>query len=208
MNFYISQWVEARGTRWKVINKRTNSSTTLLKLKGIDKAVEGEEIWVAHPLENIKEISREPLKWCDPPISDEEWLDLHRVLSLKLTPGPSSITALERGAIILDDKYKFQLLPLIIAIEQPFPRLLLADDVGLGKTIEAGLILQELAARGRAERILIVVPSGLKDQWKDEMESKFGLSFETLGDTAALKSIKAELPYTINPWNFCTKIIT
>lgn len=209
MTFYQGQWVEGRGACWKVITTRQGSGGTFLKLRGIDKAVEGEEIWVAYPLEKIKAVTREPLRWHDPPISDAEWLDLHRALCLRLTPGPASITALERGAIILDEKYKFQLVPLMVALEQPFPRLLLADDVGLGKTIEAGLILQELAARGRAERILIVVPSGLKDQWKDEeMASKFGFFFESLGDSATLKSIRADLPATANPWSFFPKIIT
>ncbi len=207
--FLPAQWVEARGVRWKVITARPSSDITLLKLKGIDKAVDGEQIWVAYPLEEVKPITHEPLKWCDPPVSDKEWLDLHRALCLRLVPGPASITAIERGAIILDEKYKFQLVPLTVAIEQPFPRLLLADDVGLGKTIEAGLILQELAARGRAERILIVVPSGLKDQWKDdEMAPKFGFSFENLGDSATLKSIRADLPATANSWSFFPRIIT
>ncbi|MFX0204591.1 MAG: helicase-related protein [Candidatus Hodarchaeota archaeon] len=206
---FPGQWVEARGARWKVITKRSNSGTTLLKLKGIDKAVEGEEIWIAHPLEEIKPIIQEPLKWNDPPVSDTEWLDLHRALCLRLSPSPTSITALERGAIILDEKYRFQLVPLLLAAEQPFPRLLLADDVGLGKTIEAGLILQELAARGRAEKILIVVPSGLKEQWKDEeMAAKFGFYLENLGDSATLKRIRANIPATANPWSFFQRIIT
>jgi len=207
-SFSVGQWVEVRGTRWKVIATKSNSGTTFVKLKGIDRVVAGEEDWVAYPLEIIKPVSREPLRWCDFPVSDEEWLDLHRALSLRLAPGPSDITALERGAIILDEKYKFQLVPLVVALEQPFPRLLLADDVGLGKTIEAGLILQELAARGRAERILIVVPSGLKEQWKDEMTSKFGFSFEIFHDSATLKSIQADLPATVNPWRYFSKIIT
>ena len=187
---------------------KQSGGITFLKLKGIDKSVEGEEIWIAHPLEPVRVLTHEPLKWQDPPVSDEEWLDLHRALCLRLIPGPTHITALERGAIILDEKYRFQLVPLMVAMEQPYPRILLADDVGLGKTIEAGLILQELAARGRAERILIVVPSGLKDQWEDEMASKFGFSFVKLGDSTALKAVRSELPATANPWSYFPRIIT
>ncbi len=52
---------------------------------------------------------------------------------------------------------------------------ILADEVGLGKTIEAGLVLSELRMRGLADRVLVVVPAGLVDQWRDELERKFGL---------------------------------
>ena len=51
----------------------------------------------------------------------------------------------------------------------------LADEVGLGKTIEAGLVLSELRMRGLADQVLVIVPAGLVDQWRDELERKFGL---------------------------------
>ena len=54
-------------------------------------------------------------------------------------------------------------------------RAILADEVGLGKTIEAGLILSELRLRGLAERTLVLTPAGLVEQWRDELERKFGL---------------------------------
>ncbi|MCX5110034.1 SNF2-related protein [Streptomyces sp. NBC_00378] len=59
----------------------------------------------------------------------------------------------------------------------PRTNLLIADDVGLGKTIEAGLVMQELMLRHRARTMLIVCPSGLTLQWQDEMRDKFGLDF-------------------------------
>ena len=61
-------------------------------------------------------------------------------------------------------------------------RVLLADEVGLGKTIEAGMVLKEYALRGMAERILILTPASLVGQWRDEMASKFGLAFATTHD--------------------------
>ena len=61
-------------------------------------------------------------------------------------------------------------------------RVLLADEVGLGKTVEAGMVLKEYALRGRAERILILTPASLVGQWRDEMASKFGLAFATTHD--------------------------
>jgi SNF2 family DNA or RNA helicase len=60
-------------------------------------------------------------------------------------------------------------------------RFLLADEVGLGKTIEAGMIWQALSQRGQARRTLIVTPAGLTTQWQEEMQDKFGASFEIFG---------------------------
>lgn len=59
------------------------------------------------------------------------------------------------------------------------PRYLIGDEVGLGKTIEAGMIIEELVARGRAERVLIVTPASLRDQWQREMRDKFGREYVT-----------------------------
>ncbi|MEJ7613317.1 MAG: SNF2-related protein, partial [Candidatus Fervidibacter sacchari] len=71
----------------------------------------------------------------------------------------------------------YQLVPVKMALSLPRPRLLIADDVGLGKTIEAGLILSELHARRRANRVLIVCPASLCLQWQREMQVKFGFRF-------------------------------
>ena len=65
------------------------------------------------------------------------------------------------------------------------PRMILADEVGLGKTIEAGLILKELRARGLADRVLIITPASLTRQWQVELQSKFNERFELLDGNAA-----------------------
>jgi hypothetical protein len=69
----------------------------------------------------------------------------------------------------------FQLVPLLKALRMPRVSLLLADDVGLGKTIEAGLILTELLLRRRVQRVLVLTPAALRLQWRDEMWDKFSL---------------------------------
>jgi superfamily II DNA or RNA helicase len=76
------------------------------------------------------------------------------------------------------------------------PRMILADEVGLGKTIEAGLIIKELRARGLVDRVLIVVPASLQLQWQSELKSKFNEEFEVL-DGAALKFLGRGKS---NPW--------
>ncbi|MCU0697707.1 MAG: DISARM system SNF2-like helicase DrmD [Myxococcaceae bacterium] len=71
-----------------------------------------------------------------------------------------------------------QLSPLKKALELPRVNLFIADDVGLGKTIEAGLVMQELMLRQRVDRVLIVCPASVTLQWRDEMQKRFGLNFE------------------------------
>jgi len=61
-------------------------------------------------------------------------------------------------------------------------RVLLADEVGLGKTVEAGMVFKEYALRGMAERVLVLTPASLIGQWREELESKFGLACATTHD--------------------------
>lgn len=87
------------------------------------------------------------------------------------------------------------------ALEKSQPRLILADEVGLGKTIEAGLILKELRARMGAdlERVLIIVPASLVTQWRFEMRSKFNEDF-LFHDSPQIARIQTDHPND-NPWS-------
>jgi SNF2 family DNA or RNA helicase len=82
-----------------------------------------------------------------------------------------------RSGVGIED---YQLEPVARAVDVPRVNLLLADDVGLGKTIEAGLVAQELLLRHRSRRIMIVCPAGLTVKWRDEMTEKFGLDFTVI----------------------------
>ena len=77
--------------------------------------------------------------------------------------------------------YPFQFKPLLKFLDNPRKRLLIADDVGLGKTIEAGYILRELKSRTVLERTLLVVPSRLRTKWQAEMDRRFGERFDIIG---------------------------
>ncbi len=89
----------------------------------------------------------------------------------------------------------------------PRVSLLLADDVGLGKTIEAGLILTELIARRRIRRVLVVCPASLQLQWREEMADKFSLDFLVL-DRGAMVEIQREYGMDANPWAVTPRAIT
>ena len=91
-----------------------------------------------------------------------------------------------RSGIQIED---YQLDPVVRALSMPRTNLLIADDVGLGKTIEAGLVMQELMLRHRARTMLIVCPAGLTLQWRDEMRDKFGLDFRIV-DAELLRELR------------------
>jgi ERCC4-related helicase len=86
-------------------------------------------------------------------------------------------------------------------------RFLIADDVGLGKTIEAGMILKELEARDRAKRVLIVTPASLTTQWQLEMKEKFDEYF-WIYDSAKIKELRQSIPKDMNVWDYENRIIT
>lgn len=114
------------------------------------------------------------------------------------------IAAPFHGAIQVDD---YQLVPLLKALRMPRIALLLADDVGLGKTIEAGLILSELLLRRRLRRILILCPASLRAQWQQEMHDKFALPFDVV-DREETFALRKNLGLDANPWRAFSRIIT
>ena len=107
------------------------------------------------------------------------------------------------GAVQIED---FQLVPLLKALRMPRVNLLIADDVGLGKTVEAGLILSELLLRRRIQRVLILTPASLRLQWRDEMWDKFSLPFD-LVDRGETHALRKRLGMDANPWRSFSRII-
>ena len=87
----------------------------------------------------------------------------------------------------------------------PTPRI--ADDVGLGKTIEAGMVELELIIRNRARRILIVCPASLQIQWRDQMRDKFGLDFRIV-DSDLMRDLRRKRGIHVNPWMHFPRLIT
>ena len=100
----------------------------------------------------------------------------------------------------------YQLEPLRKALMMPRVNLFIADDVGLGKTIEAGLILREMLMRQKVRRTVICVPPSVVRQWRDEMEQRFGLTF-MIYDRDYVTNRRQERGYAINPWNTHSRFI-
>ena len=121
------------------------------------------------------------------------------------------VTATERGRFQSPFRagiqiQTYQLTPLQKALSLPRANLFIADDVGLGKTIEAGLVLQELLLRQQVDFALIVCPASVTLQWRDEMEQRFGLSFEVYTRDFVLAR-RRERGFGVNPWTTHNRFI-
>lgn len=108
-----------------------------------------------------------------------------------------------RAGIRLD---AYQLEPLRKALLMPRVNLFIADDVGLGKTIEAGLIARELLLRKKVREIVVSCPPSMLLQWQEELSSRFGLTFEIL-DKDYMKKVRQERGFGVNPWSTHTRFL-
>ena len=133
------------------------------------------------------------------------WLRAHQIIDATRVRETGVLSGARFGRVLLE---AYQLAPALRLLAKPRPSLLVADDVGLGKTIEAGLALLELMARGRARRVLVVVPAGLVEQWRDELLDKFGLAFTLVENAAGLNRAQTDLPAGISPWDGLPFVIT
>lgn len=180
---------------------------TLVTLQSVEDDALGEEIqvfWDIEPGVHVIEHGSLPsLDSLDPPQRFDAFLDAVQWGAI----ASADVRALQspfRSGITIED---YQLDPLVRAIQMPRVNLLIADDVGLGKTIEAGLVLHELILRHRVRTVLIVCPSSLQLQWRDQMRDKFGLDFRIV-DTALMRTLRRERGIHVNPWTHYPRLIT
>ncbi|MBN1642748.1 MAG: DEAD/DEAH box helicase, partial [Anaerolineae bacterium] len=129
---------------------------------------------------------------------------LLRAYRLNLLHGTAPLLSLQRSRVIPKD---YQLVPVVMALEMPRVRMLIADDVGLGKTIEAGLIATELLARQLVSRMLVIVPASLREQWREALDYFFHIPARIIS-TRHRREMERELPAGANPWEAYPFLIT
>lgn len=123
-----------------------------------------------------------------------------------LVADDGNAAALRTAASARVDLLPFQLEPALAVLHGRGARVLLADDVGLGKTVQAMLACAELLARSIATRLLVLCPAGLRAQWADECASRFAMAL-ALFDQRSIARMRLTLPVGINPWATRTAVV-
>ncbi|URN14837.1 MULTISPECIES: DISARM system SNF2-like helicase DrmD [Streptomyces] len=201
--------VEVRGQSWVVAGvepapadgHRERPPATLVHLQSVADGRFGDTlsvIWEVEPGRRILPAGSLPDASAgayDPPHRLAAFLDAVR-WSAVASADARTLQAPFRSGVAVEP---YQLEPVSRAVGAPRVNLLLADDVGLGKTIEAGLVVQELLLRGRARRVMVVCPAGLTLKWRDEMAEKFGLEF-TIVDSEHCARLRRTHGTAANPF--------
>lgn len=182
--------LEVRGGRWTLTRAQAFDACTVLTLGGADASNESQSLQVIEPFDRPRLPAARRLR--RRPRRTVLRTALNAITSARTTTG------LWTAADAAIDVMPYQLEP-ALAVLGGATRILLADAVGLGKTIQAGLVLSELRARGWTERALIVCPAGLRDTWARELRERFRID-STIVDQAALAERAASLPPGVNPW--------
>ncbi|MDC2993043.1 DISARM system SNF2-like helicase DrmD [bacterium] len=209
----VGQLVEVRRRQWvvadiksSVIERGINAPQHCLTLSSINEDALGEQIeviWEIEPGAHIIEKAGLPtITGQDDTVKLEAFLDAVR-WGATTNADQSFVQAPFRSGVSIED---FQLDPLVRAIEMARANLLIADDVGLGKTIEAGLVIQELLLRHRARSVFILCPASLQDKWQVEMLEKFGQEFKVV-NTDYLKELRRNRGIRANPWTSFPRLI-
>jgi superfamily II DNA or RNA helicase len=193
------QQVQVRGEPWLVTDVDRHPNAGLVTLRGIGTDNCGDIARVLTPFDRIATLAppsrlrhrgrRRVLETAALVIeSSWAWTDCRAWLGARIEPRP------------------WQLEP-ARAVLSGHSRILLADAVGLGKTIQALIIAAELSSRGLARRTLVLTPPALREQWAAEMLDRFGLRAAVF-DHVSLAGVVAQLPAGVNPWNTASLIVS
>ena len=197
--------ISVRGALWKVLKfERPNGigTVTAIGASGIAKGRSARfvtklepDLTVLHPAD-VALVPDESANFED--------TKLHLAAHFSTTP-PTGLTPKVLGQAAIDD-LSFQHAPLHRALAQPRVRLLIGDDVGLGKTLEAGLVASELILRGRANRILVVTTRAMMGQFQKEFWTRFSIPLSRL-DSNAIRRMRNRIPEHYNVFDQFERVI-
>ena len=170
MTFAVGSLVKARGREWVVLPESADEMLILRPLGGTEDEVAG----IYLPLERVESAQFD----LPDPTHPGDYRSSRLLRDAVRLGFRSSAGPFRSFARIAVEPRPYQLVPLLMALKLDPVRLLIADDVGIGKTIEAGLIARELIDRGEVERLAVLCPPQLAEQWQVELQDKFHIDAE------------------------------
>jgi superfamily II DNA or RNA helicase len=203
MTFAVGSLVKARGREWVVLPESDEQMLVVRPLGGTDIEIAG----IYLPLEKVEQ-ARFDLP--DPSLTGD-YLSARLLRDAVRLGFRSSAGPFRSFARLAFEPRPYQLVPLLMALKLDPVRMLISDDVGIGKTVEAGLIARELLDRGEVDRLAVLCPPQLAEQWQSELRDKFHIEAElVMAGTAARLERNAALgqslfdlhPYVIVSMDF------
>ncbi|MFE0191431.1 DEAD/DEAH box helicase [Streptomyces sp. NPDC058989] len=200
--------VRIRDEQWLVKSVAETRDGLMVEVSGVSPFVRGTDAVFYSGLDQIDVLDPRKTRLVPDDTSKHAKARLYLEAAIRKTALPQTEHGIALAGSFLMDRQEHQLRPaeLALSMRNPQPRLLIADVVGLGKTLEIGLTLSELIRRGRGERILVVTPAHVLEQFQRELWTRFSLPLVRL-DSSGIQRIQQEIPAGRNPFAHFKRVI-